>query len=124
MTNVMLAIAGGGIGSALRYWLDGLVQRWSGSTLPYGTFAVNSLGCLLIGILMTSLEERFLGNPSLRIFLTIGILGGFTTFSTFSYETVEMLRSAEYFYAALNVSITLLTCLAATYAGMAVGKSI
>jgi len=89
---------------------------------PYGTFVVNSLGCLMIGVLMTSLEERFLGNPSLRIFLTIGILGGFTTFSTFSYETVEMIRSAEYFYTAVNVSLTVFTCLAATYVGTIIGR--
>ncbi|HEY6191303.1 MAG TPA: fluoride efflux transporter CrcB [Bacteroidota bacterium] len=120
--NIVLVFAGGGVGAASRYWMDGAVQRWSGSGLPYGTFAVNALGCLLIGLLMTSLEERFMGNPSLRIFLTVGILGGFTTFSTFSYETVELMRSAEYFYAAVNVSATLVTCLAATYAGTVLGR--
>jgi CrcB protein len=120
--NLILAFAGGGIGAASRYWMDGAVQRWTGSGFPYGTFVVNSLGCLLIGVLMTSMEDRFMGNPSLRLFLTIGILGGFTTFSTFSYETVELLRSAEYFYAAVNVGATLVTCLVATYAGTLVGR--
>ena len=122
MLNIALVFAGGGIGTLLRYWMGGSVQRWTGSALPYGTFLINSLGCLMIGFLMTSLDERFLGNPSLRIFLAIGILGGFTTFSTFSYETVEMMRSAEYFYAALNVSLTLVTCLVATYVGTVIGK--
>lgn len=120
--NIVLVFAGGGIGATMRYWMDGAVQRWAGSTFPYGTFVVNSLGCFMIGFLMTSLEERFLGNPSMRIFLAIGILGGFTTFSTFSYETAEMMRSAEYFYAAVNVSITVFTCLAATYVGTVIGK--
>jgi len=120
--NILLVFAGGGIGASARYWMDGAVQRWTGSMFPYGTFVVNSLGCLMIGVLMTSLEERFLGNPSLRIFLTIGILGGFTTFSTFSYETVEMIRSAEYFYTAVNVSLTVFTCLAATYVGTIIGR--
>jgi len=122
MFNVVLVFAGGGIGTLVRYWMGGAIQRWTGSGLPYGTFVINSLGCLMIGVLMTSLEERFLGNPSVRIFLTIGILGGFTTFSTFSYETVEMMRGAEYFYAAMNVSLTVFTCLAATYVGTIIGK--
>jgi len=118
----VVVFVGGGIGAAMRYWMDGAVQRWTGSGLPYGTFVVNSLGCLIIGVLMTTLEERFLGNPALRIFLTIGFLGGFTTFSTFSYETVEMIRGAEYFYAAVNVSLTVISCLAATYVGTIIGK--
>ncbi len=122
MVNGILVFIGGGIGAAGRYWIDGVVQRWTGSFLPYGTFVVNSLGCLVIGILMASLEDRFLINPSLRIFLTIGILGGFTTFSTFSYETIAMLRNAEYIYAALNIFITVLTCLTATYVGTLIGK--
>jgi len=120
--NFVVVFVGGGIGAAIRYWMDGAVQRWTGSTFPYGTFVINSLGCLMIGILMTTLEERFLVNPSLRIFLTIGILGGFTTFSTFSYETIEMMRSAEYYFAAVNVSLTVFTCLAATYVGTIIGK--
>jgi fluoride exporter len=120
---MVLVFAGGGIGAATRYWMDGAVQRWTGSAFPYGTFVVNVTGCLMIGVLMSSLEERFLGNPSLRVFLTIGILGGFTTFSTFSYETVEMIRGAEYFYAAVNVSLTLITCLAATYVGTLIGTA-
>lgn len=122
MLNFVVVFVGGGIGAAIRYWMDGAVQRWTGSTFPYGTFVINSLGCLMIGILMTTLEERFLVNPSLRIFLTIGILGGFTTFSTFSYETIEMMRSAEYYFAAVNVSLTVFTCLAATYVGTIIGK--
>ncbi len=123
MLNFLYVFIGGGVGAAMRYWMDGVVQRWTGSTFPYGTFVVNSLGCLMIGVIMTSLEERFLGNPSLRIFMTIGILGGFTTFSTFSYETVEMMRSAEYLYATANISLTLFTCLTSTYVGTIIGKA-
>ena len=65
---------GGGIGSAGRYWLGGVVQKWTLSGLPYGTFIVNLLGCFLIGVLMSAFEDRFLVNPLLRTFLTIGIL--------------------------------------------------
>ena len=112
------------MGAAVRYWMYGAVQRWTGSLFPYGTFAVNVLGCLAIGLLMASMGDRFLANPSLRLFLTIGILGGFTTFSTFSYETVAMLNNAEYFYAVANVGATVILCLSATYIGIVIGKQL
>jgi fluoride exporter len=113
---------GGGIGSAARYWLSGLVQRTTASLFPYGTLSVNIIGCFLIGLFMSTFEERFLLNPTLRVFLTIGILGGFTTFSTFSYDTISLLRDAEYFHAIGNVAVSLISCLSATYAGMVIGK--
>lgn len=120
--NVVLVFIGGGIGATARYWLSGLVYRWAGSDFPYGTFIENTLGCFLIGLLMTGFEERFLVTPSLRIFLTIGILGGFTTFSTFSFETISMMKDAEYFYAFVNIGLTLATCLGGTYLGTVIGK--
>jgi fluoride exporter len=122
--NFFVVFVGGGIGAAARYWLSGTIARTSGSSFPYGTITVNVVGCFLIGLLMTSFEDRFLVTPSLRLFLTIGILGGFTTFSTFSFETIAMLRDAEFFYAALNVLLSVMMCLAATYAGTVVGKYI
>jgi fluoride exporter len=120
--NVILVFLGGGIGTVARYWVSGIVYRWTGSNLPYGTFIENSVGCLLIGLLMTAFEDRFLVQPPLRIFLTIGILGGFTTFSTFSFETISMLKESEYFFAFLNIISTVITCLCATYAGTEIGK--
>jgi fluoride exporter len=122
MLNVVLVFFGGGIGATGRYLCDGLVQRWSAGHLPLGTFVVNSLGCFAIGVIMASLGERFVLNPSVRVFLTIGILGGFTTFSTFSYETIAMLRDAEYLFASFNVGATVAVCLSATYLGMVTGR--
>jgi fluoride exporter len=122
MPNVLWVFVGGGIGAAGRYLCDGVIQRWSGGVFPLGTLVVNVLGCFAIGVLMATLQERFVGNPALRMFLTIGILGGFTTFSTFSYETIAMLREAEYFYASVNVLLTVAVCLLATYIGTAVGR--
>ena len=74
--NVLLVFLGGGMGAAARYVLQGVVYRVVGASFPSGTLLVNVLGCAVIGILMTAFEERFLVNPSLRIFLTIGVLGG------------------------------------------------
>lgn len=118
----LLIFLGGGIGAALRYWMQGVVYGRTGADFPYGTLAVNVLGCLLIGFLMVSLEERFLAIPSLRLFLTIGILGGFTTFSSFSYETLTLVRDGEVVRAFANVGFTVISCLSATWAGMLIGR--
>jgi fluoride exporter len=120
--NLFLVFAGGGIGALARYGLAGVVYRRIGSSFPYDTLLVNILGCLLIGLLMTAFEDRFLVTPSLRIFLTIGILGGFTTFSTFSYETIALLRDGEILFASLNVLGSMLLCLFGTYIGTTLGK--
>jgi len=120
--NYLLVFVGGGLGASARYWLGGLFHERYGSDFPYGTLFVNLVGCFLIGVLMATLEERFLGSPQLRIFLAIGILGGFTTFSSFSYETIAMLRDGEFLYATLNVALSVATCLAGTWLGVQVGK--
>ena len=122
MTNTIIVFLGGGIGASARYLLSTIISRATNSSFPYGTFVVNIVGCLLIGLFMSMFEERFLINPSLRIFLTIGILGGFTTFSSFSYETITLLHEAQFFYAGLNILISVVTCLGATYIGMTIGK--
>jgi CrcB protein len=118
----VLVFVGGGLGAALRYWLAGAVQARAGATFPYGTLAVNILGCFIIGLLMVALEERFLAVPPLRLFLTIGILGGFTTFSSFSFETLALARDGEFMMAMANVGASVLACLSATFVGMRVGK--
>jgi CrcB protein len=124
LKNYFFVFVGGGIGAALRYWLSGVIPRYAGTDFPYGILTVNILGCFLIGFVMTALEDRFIITPALRIFLTIGILGGFTTFSTFSYETISMLKDTEMMKAALYVTGTVLMCLAGTYAGSTLGKLI
>ena len=73
--NYVWVFIGGGLGACARYWLSGFVYRFVEPDFPYGVLAVNVLGCLVIGFLMTGFEERFMINPSLRIFLTIGLLG-------------------------------------------------
>lgn len=119
---MVLVFLGGGIGAASRYWLSGVVYQKLGNGFPYGTLGVNALGCLLVGVLMTAMEERFLMNPSFRIFFAIGILGGFTTFSTFSFETISLLRDGQFLYASVNILVSLLTCLFGTWIGMQAGK--
>ncbi|MBI4535194.1 MAG: fluoride efflux transporter CrcB [Ignavibacteriae bacterium] len=122
--NYVLVFIGGGIGATARYWLQGIVYRNVGASFPYGTLAVNVLGCFLIGVMMTFFEERFLVDASLRTLLTIGILGGFTTFSTFSFETMVLLKEGSYLLGFANVAVSLVSCLVATWLGMVVGKII
>ncbi|MBI1806555.1 MAG: fluoride efflux transporter CrcB [Ignavibacteria bacterium] len=122
MLKIILVFIGGGIGAVGRYMLSGAVHRVFGSDFPYGTLTVNVAGCFLIGFLMFGLEERFLLNPALRIFLTIGILGGFTTFSSFSFETIALLRDGEILFATLNIGTSIVVCLVATYLGTLTGK--
>jgi len=122
--NYLYVFLGGGLGSSLRYWLSGLIPRYTGSQFPYGILIVNVIGCFFIGFLMSALEERFLINPALRVFLTIGILGGFTTFSTFSYETIAMMRDSEFLRASLYVILSLVFGLGGTHIGSLIGRYI
>ncbi|MBI3004109.1 MAG: fluoride efflux transporter CrcB [Ignavibacteriales bacterium] len=122
MKNYFLVFFGGGLGASARYWLSGAVYRWLPADFPYGNLVVNTVGCFLIGILIASVEERFLMQPSIRIFLAIGILGGFTTFSSFSYETIALFRDGESFRAFLNIFSTVIGCLGATWFGMQLGR--
>ena len=112
---------GGASGSVLRWWMSGLVQRASGGTFPWGTFAVNALGSLAIGFLSALALERTLLSPSTRLFMITGVLGGFTTFSAYSYETVALLRDghwgAAFGYAAGSVA----TGLACAFGGLLLG---
>ena len=122
--DVLAVFLGGGLGATLRYGMSGMVHRIMGSDFPYGTLVVNILGCLLIGALMSVTEDRILLHPRMRLFLAIGLLGGFTTFSTFSYETVALLRSGAFLYGMLNVLLSVCVCLLATWIGTIIGKII
>ena len=116
----ILVGSGGFIGSVLRYAMGGAVHRLLPfSTFPYGTFAVNAAGCLAIGFLAGLAEARQLIGPELRLFLFIGILGGFTTFSTFGYETFGLLQDGEHLRAAVYVGIHLLLVVFAVWGGYA-----
>jgi fluoride exporter len=120
--NYLSVFIGGGIGAACRYWLSGVVYRWLPASFPFGNLVVNITGCFLIGVLMTVFSERFTVNPALRLFLVIGILGGFTTFSSFSYETISLLKDNEVAAAFLNIAVSVAGCLGATVLGNYAGR--
>ena len=104
LVNALLVGAGGFLGALLRYGIAGLIHRPIPlATFPYGTLAVNLIGCLLIGLIAGLVESRSLFGPETRMFLLVGVLGGFTTYSTFGYETFALARAGEYLVAAANV---------------------
>jgi len=121
LINATAVGSGGFIGALARYGLSGLVQRqFHSTTFPVGTLTVNLLGCLLIGIVTGLADSRQVFTPEFRIFVFIGLLGGFTTFSTFGYETLAMFRDAEYLRASLNVGMHLVVGLIFVWFGYAV----
>ena len=118
LINAAIVGSGGFVGAICRYGLSGLVQRYTGlSTFPWGTLVVNMVGCLAIGAAVGLMDSRQLFAPDFRLFALIGLLGGFTTYSTFGYETFALLRDAEYMRAMLNVGIHVVLGLALVWAG-------
>jgi len=122
MLKYFLLAAGGALGAILRYIALGLVQPGS-ATFPWGTLFVNSLGSFVIGLLWFFFEQSTM-SPNLRIFLFIGLLGGFTTFSAFSLETMNLIRDSERLLALLNVLLAMIVPLVFAFAGLFTGKYI
>ena len=118
MTNVLVVGLGGFLGAILRYALSGWVQARV-PTLPLGTLAVNVLGCFALGALMGAIDAGRSVPEAWRVFLALGILGAFTTFSTFGYETLELVREVRYGAAAASILANVLLGLAAVALGRA-----
>lgn len=123
LSQSLLVGAGGFVGAALRFGVSGGVQRLAGfSSFPYGTLAVNVLGCLAIGLLSGLAESRQVLTPEARLLILIGLLGSFTTFSTFGYETLTLLRDGVLLRAAANVALQVGLGLGAAWAGLALSR--
>ncbi|HEX9780202.1 MAG TPA: fluoride efflux transporter CrcB [bacterium] len=117
MQHWLLLIAGGACGTVGRYLLSGVVYRWLGSGFPYGTMAVNLLGCLLIGFLSSLADQKFLLKPETRLFLMVGLLGAFTTFSTYVYESWRLIQDGQLLPACANLLGSVIMGLAALWVG-------
>ncbi len=116
---------GGFVGAILRYTIAGWVQRWSNSfTFPHGTLAVNLMGCFIIGLLSQLLESRSAFGVEARSFIFIGLLGAFTTFSTFGNETLNLLRGGETLFALSNVTVHVVLGLGMVWLGRALAELI
>lgn len=104
LTHLSLVALGGAVGSVLRYAVSSRMGLWSGTLMfPWGTVVVNTLGCLLIGLFFGAATVRGWLTPEMRLLVIIGLLGGFTTFSTFAMESLELLRNGQWALAVANV---------------------
>ena len=122
MTQKLLLIAvAGGLGAVARYGLSGLVSR---ASFPWGTVAVNMLGCLVFGVLVAAFDRRLSITPDMRDVVLIGFMGAFTTFSTFAFETTQLMRESQWMLAMGNVALHNTVGIAALFLGLALGRLI
>jgi CrcB protein len=124
VAQILFIAAGGATGALLRYWMSQSIHSFMGRGFPYGTLSVNLLGSLLMGLLYVFLIERMDVNPEWRAGLIIGLLGAFTTFSTFSIETLNLMEAGEQLKAGLNILFSVTFCIAGCWLGMIIGRQI
>lgn len=122
MTNILFIALGGGVGAVLRYWLAHWAQGLGGEAFPSGTLVVNVVGCLLIGFLASLFAGPFIVRDEVRLGLLVGLLGGFTTFSSYGLETLALLGDRAYGLAFLNIALANGVGLAGVWAGQRVAQ--
>ena len=119
MDRYLVVLAGAGLGGLTRYALGTWIMARSGGRFPLGTFLINISGSFFIGLLMTLLTERLQPHPNWRLFLVVGVLGGYTTFSSFEYETLQAVRDGEHWMSLLYVAGSVLLGYVAVWLGAA-----
>ncbi len=125
MNKILLIAIGGALGSVFRYWVSAGTHSLLGQSFPYGTLTVNFIGSFIMGFLFAMLLDHFSGNSDqLRALLLIGFLGGFTTFSSFSMETLNLFESGQLLIAFTNIMGNIVLCLTAVWAGLTLGRQL
>jgi len=122
MRQMAAVAAGGAVGAVLRWWMAAAIQRLAGGSFPWGTFAVNAIGSFLLGFLFIWLLERSSMGELMRLAVTVGFLGAFTTFSTYSVESVRLLQEGAYGLAAGNVLGQVVVCLLLAWLGVQLAR--
>ena len=120
--RLILICLGGAVGTGARYVLGGVVVRWLGADFPYGTLLINVLGSFLIGLIQQVGLTTLLIPDTLRLVLTIGVMGGFTTYSAFSYEALKLAETGSWVGASLYVGLTTGLCLVCCALGLSLGR--
>jgi CrcB protein len=124
MRQLLAIAAGGAVGSLLRYWVSTGTHAVLGRGFPYGTLTVNVLGSLMMGFLYVWLLDRIVTGPVVRAFLLIGMLGGFTTFSTFSIESLNLIEAGQILKAFANVLLSVTVCITAAGLGVLIARQL
>ncbi len=124
MSQLVYIAAGGATGALMRYWMSNGIYAILGRGFPYGTLTVNVVGSILMGFCYVFMIERMDVSVEWRAALMIGLLGAFTTFSTFSIETLNLLESGEQLKAALNILLSVTLCIIGCWLGMIVGRNV
>ncbi len=123
MKEIALIFIGGGSGSLVRYGLGKWLSAAYDTHFPVATLIVNILASLILGIFLGLLSSRPVLNQDLKLLVAVGFCGGFSTFSTFSYETLQLLRTGQTYFVLLNILLSVILCLAATFIGLLIAKN-
>jgi CrcB protein len=124
MERFLWVCLGGAFGSGARYLVSGWVQERLGSGFPWGTLSVNVIGSFLIGLIIQIALSTGAVSPLVRLTLTMGVMGGFTTYSAFNYETFAYMQDKAWLMAGANILVTLVACLAAGFSGQALARTL
>ena len=125
MTQKLLLIAlAGGAGALARYGLGGVVQRWTGSGFPWGTVVVNVVGCFVFGLIVTAGSERFGLSKDAQMIILVGFMGALTTFSTFAFESQQLMADSQWLWAFGNIALQVVVGVGMMIAGIAVGRAV
>lgn len=124
MNKYMMVGLGGFLGAIARFWVGGYVSERLGTRFPYGTFVVNMTGSFLIGLVVTILAEKAHWNANWRYLIPVGFIGAYTTFSTFELETLQIFRDGEFFFAFLNVLLSVGVGFVSAWLGVITGRAI
>lgn len=124
LTQLFLVASGGAVGSVMRYLVASTVQTMTNTSFPFGTLTVNVVGSFVMGFLYVFIIERSSLSPEWRLLLLVGLLGGFTTFSSFSIETMNLLEQSQIIKALYNIVGSVVICLSATWLGIKLGRGL
>jgi CrcB protein len=124
MTKYLMVVIGGGLGSALRFWVGSYVSERLGTRFPYGTFVINITASFLIGFILTLLAERTNWNPNWRYLIPIGFIGGYSTFSTFEFESFRAFQNGELLITGLNIGLSVVLGFVSVWLGVVTARTI
>jgi CrcB protein len=124
LIKYLMVGVGGFLGSVLRFWLGSFIGGRLGARFPYGTFVINVTGSFLIGMIVTVLAAKAHWSPNWRYLILIGFIGGYTTFSTFEFETLRLAQDGQMLMAILNVTLSVVVGLVGVWAGAIAGRAI